>query len=79
MLLKEMCRVAKKSIIMDYPDKRSANILYNLFFDIKKKMEGNTRTYLLFSRQEITRELGKNNFGKPILKPEFFIPMVIHG
>ncbi len=77
-LIKEMCRVAGKAVIFDYPDKRSANILYDILFDLKKNMEGNTRTYTLFSRKEISHELLLNNFTSPRMKPEFFMPMVIH-
>ncbi|MCX5871550.1 MAG: class I SAM-dependent methyltransferase [Deltaproteobacteria bacterium] len=77
-LIQEMCRVARKAIILDYPDKRSANILYDLLFDLKKNMEGNTRTYTLFSRKELSDELQANHFDLPVLKPEFFVPMVIH-
>ncbi len=77
-LIKEMCRVAAKAVIFDYPDKRSANILYDMLFDLKKNMEGNTRTYTLFSRKEIMAELALNHFTAPAFKPEFFVPMVIH-
>ncbi len=77
-LLREMCRVAGKAVIFDYPDRRSANILYDLLFDLKKNMEGNTRTYTLFSRQEIIAELAANQCGQPVFKPEFFVPMVVH-
>ncbi len=77
-LIQEMCRVARKAIILDYPDKRSANILYDLLFDLKKNMEGNTRTYTLFSRRELSDELRANHFESPVFRPEFFVPMVIH-
>lgn len=77
-LIKEMCRVAGKAVVFDYPDRRSANILYDLLFDLKKNMEGNTRTYTLFSRNEIFTELVANDFTTPVLKPEFFVPMVVH-
>lgn len=77
-LLSEMCRVAGKAVILDYPDRRSANILYDILFDLKKKMEGNTRSFLLFSRHEITQEFIRNNFNKPVFRPEFFAPMVLH-
>lgn len=77
-LIEEMCRVAGKAVVFDYPDRRSANILYDLLFNLKKNMEGNTRTYTLFSRKEISSELAANNFDIPVLRPEFFVPMVIH-
>ena len=77
-LVKEMCRVAGKAVIFDYPDKRSANILYDFLFDLKKNIEGNTRTYTLFSRKEIHDTLAKNNFDVQQFRPEFFVPMVVH-
>lgn len=77
-LIKEMCRVAGKAVIFDYPDKRSTNIFYDLLFDLKKNMEGNTRTYTLFTRKEIIAELAANNCTPPVLRPEFFMPMVVH-
>lgn len=77
-LIKEMCRVASRAVIFDYPDKRSANILYDILFDLKKNMEGNTRSYTLFSRKEIAAELALNHFAAPVFRPEFFVPMVIH-
>ncbi len=77
-LIKEMCRVASKAVIFDYPDKRSVNIFYDILFDIKKNMEGNTRTYTLFTRKQIERELKRNNFYNSRRRPEFFFPMVVH-
>ena len=77
-LIAEMCRVADRAVIFDYPDRRSTNILYEQFFAMKKRMEGNTRTFTLFSRAEIGAELAKHGFALPIFQPEFFLPMVIH-
>lgn len=77
-LLAELCRVAEGSVILDYPDRRSANIFYEQFFAMKKKMEGNTRPFTLFSRGEIQGELAKSGFGQPVFKPEFLLPMVVH-
>lgn len=77
-LLAEMCRVADKCIILDYPDIRSTNILYEQLFAMKKKMEGNTRTFTLFSRKQIRTEIASHNFGRIDFRPEFFLPMVVH-
>lgn len=77
-LIQEMCRVSRKAVIFDYPDKRSTNILYNLLFKLKKNMEGNTRTYTLFTRKEIRHELAVNGFSHSAFSPEFFLPMVVH-
>jgi len=77
-LIKEMCRVAKEVVIVDYPDIRSFNILYKMLFKVKKIFEGNTRTFRTFSRNEIIGEFHRSGFTQPILKPEFFLPMVLH-
>ena len=77
-LIAELCRVADKAVIFDYPDRRSTNILYEQFFGMKKKMEGNTRPFTLFSRSQITAELQRNGYCRPVFKPEFLLPMVIH-
>ena len=77
-LLGEMCRVARKAVIFDYPDRRSSNSLYTMFFSFKKRYEKNTRSFNLFSRSEIAAELEANNFGSPTFNPQFFLPMVVH-
>ena len=76
--IKELCRVAKFAVIIDYPDTKSFNIFYKFLFKVKKKYEGNTRTYRTFTRKELIEEFNKYGFAKPCLKPEFFLPMVIH-
>lgn len=77
-LIREMCRVSKRAVILDYPDKRSSNLLYDAFFSFKKKLEGNTRTFFLFTRRDVACELEENNFDPKVFKPEFFLPMVVH-
>ncbi len=77
-LIAEMCRVADHSVILDYADRRSFNILYFLLFKIKKAMEGNTRPYTIFNRAQLRTEFIKNHFQPPAFKPEFFWPMVLH-
>ena len=77
-LVSEMCRVSKKAVIVDYPDKRSFNFISDQLFKVKKSIEGNTRPFRCFSRAEILSEFAKNGFITPLYRPEFFIPMVLH-
>lgn len=77
-IIAELCRVADKCVIVDYPDRRSTNILYELLFTMKKKMEGNTRPFTLFSRSDIAAAMAINGFAPPLFKPEFLLPMVVH-
>ncbi len=76
--IKEMCRVAKKIVIIDYPDLRSFNIFYKYLFKTKKSFEKNTRTFRSFYRKELIDVFEKNNCGNPVFRPQFFLPMVVH-
>jgi 2-polyprenyl-3-methyl-5-hydroxy-6-metoxy-1,4-benzoquinol methylase len=77
-LLAELARVAGKAVVIDYPDLRSTNIMNSLFFRLKKKLEGNTRTFGLFNRKQIISALSSNGMVNPQLRAEFFLPMVLH-
>jgi SAM-dependent methyltransferase len=74
----ELCRVADRAVIVDYPDSRSFNRLYDVLFSWKKAMEGNTRAYRIFKPGEIAAEAARHGFGKPVERRQFFLPMVVH-
>jgi SAM-dependent methyltransferase len=74
----ELCRVADRAVIVDYPDSRSFNRLYDMLFSWKKAVEGNTRTYHIFEPGEIAAEAARHGFGKPVERRQFFLPMVVH-
>ncbi|MCB0747604.1 MAG: methyltransferase domain-containing protein, partial [Ignavibacteriae bacterium] len=77
-LIKEMCRVSRSVIIIDYPDIRSFNIMYKIMFNFKKQFEKNTRTFRSFSRSELKIEFKKFGFNKFEFHPQYFLPMVAH-
>jgi len=77
-LLAELCRVAKEMVIIDYPDIRSFNLFYHLLFHLKKKMEGNTRTYRMFKRKQIAAAFAMHGLDQISFQPQFFWPMVLH-
>ncbi len=76
--IEEMCRVARKVVIIDYPDLRSFNIFYKYLFKTKKSFEKNTRTFRSFHRKELLEVFAENNCGNAVFKPQFFLPMVVH-
>ena len=76
--LAEMCRVAGRAVIVDYPDNRSFNRLYGPLFAWKKAVEGNTRTFRRFSPGEVIGECARHGFGRPVMRRQFFLPMVVH-
>lgn len=77
-LIAEMCRVARRAVVFDYPDSRSFNSLYGFLFRWKKALEGNTRTFLIFRTDEVRAELDRHGFGRPVVRRQFFVPMVVH-
>jgi ubiquinone/menaquinone biosynthesis C-methylase UbiE len=74
-LVKEMCRVAQKSVIVDYPVESK---LSSLLFSAKKKLEGNTRTWQSFKHAAVQAEFEKNGFKLNRRTGQFFLPMVLH-
>lgn len=77
-LLRELCRVSRKSVIIDYPPLLSWNFLTPLLFQLKKKLEGNTRTYTLFKHQEVEGIFKEKGFQQIQRRGQFFLPMVVH-
>ena len=77
-VIKELCRVSKNTVIVDYPPRSSFNCLYPLLFNLKAAAEGNTRTYLRFGEKEILDCFEKANFRPSKKQREFFFPMVMH-
>lgn len=77
-LLAELARVAGRAVIVDFSDTRSFNALYGPLFPWKKRMEGNTRTFLTFRPGEVRAELARHGFGRPVEARQLFVPMVVH-
>lgn len=77
-LVAELCRVADRAVMVEYPDVRSWNVLYTLLFPWKKRIEGNTRTFFCFKPREVAAELARQGFGRAVTRRQFFIPMVVH-
>jgi hypothetical protein len=76
--LAEMCRVARRAVIVDYPDTRSFNRLYASLFAWKKAFEGNTREFHCFRPGEVIAECARHGFGRPMVRRQLFVPMVVH-
>jgi 2-polyprenyl-3-methyl-5-hydroxy-6-metoxy-1,4-benzoquinol methylase len=77
-LVAELCRVTKRSIIIDYPTSQSLNAISSGLFGFKKKLEGNTRTWMLFRHSDIEDAFQQHGFRCKQLKKQFFLPMVLH-
>jgi SAM-dependent methyltransferase len=77
-LIGELCRVASRSVLLDYPSVRSINIVAERFFEIKKGIELNTRPFLTFSPRQIQAAFADNGFVVHAEQPQFLLPMVLH-
>jgi ubiquinone/menaquinone biosynthesis C-methylase UbiE len=77
-LLAEMSRVARRAVVIDYPNKAGLNALTPLLFGLKKSLEGNTRTYASFARAELAREFSRHGLHVEREVKQFFLPMVVH-
>lgn len=77
-LVAELARVADRAVIVDFSDTRSFNALYGPLFSWKKRIEGNTRTFITFRPGEVKAELARHGFGRPVEVRQFFVPMVVH-
>ncbi|CAN5293078.1 hypothetical protein BH24PSE2_BH24PSE2_12670 [soil metagenome] len=77
-LLAELARVARRSVVVDYPSKWSLNALTPLLFVLKKRIEGNTRTYTSFTARDLERVLAEHGFRPAGISKQFFLPMFIH-
>ncbi len=77
-LIRELCRVARASVIVDYPTSEGLNAIAPALFGAKKKLEGNTREWRMFRHVEIVEEFAKHGFVPERRIPQFFLPMVLH-
>ena len=76
--IRGLCRVARHAVIVDYAEIRSINALTPALYGLKKKLEGNTRTYRMYHRRDLERMFASQGFGAPRTIAQFFWPMVLH-
>ena len=77
-LIGELCRVARRSVVLDYPSVRSANILSARLFDLKRGIELNTRKFMLFTPSQINTAFADHGFIVRKERPQFLLPMALH-
>ncbi|MGB5706583.1 MAG: class I SAM-dependent methyltransferase [Arenicellales bacterium] len=77
-LIQELTRVSRHLVLVDYPSKRSVNIVADLLFTIKRRIEKNTRRYGCFSDNEIDDVFIRNGFTRTNRRRQFFFPMAVY-
>lgn len=76
--LSELARVARQAVIVDYPAVKSVNYIAPYLFQLKKKLEGNTRPFTCFQESELLEVFKSLNFIRAEHYPQFFLPVVLH-
>jgi SAM-dependent methyltransferase len=77
-LVAVLSRLSRVAVVVDYPTRRSVNAAAELFFGLKKGVEGNTRPFTVFSDDEVERAFAAHGFRPTGRRPQFFFPMALH-
>ena len=77
-LAAELTRVSRRFVIVEYPLHEGLHRLAPLFFGMKKKVEGNTRTWTAFRHREVTAAFEDLGFREEAVIRQFFWPLVLH-
>ena len=77
-LVRELCRVARRAVIVDYPTGQSLNAIAPALFGAKQKYERNTRHWMLFRHRQIRDEFARHGYALTAQTKQFFLPMVLH-
>lgn len=78
-LLSELCRVARSTVVFDYPRTTGFNSMTPLLFTVKQRLEGGeTRHYRNFRNAELDEVLTACGFETRKREAQFLLPMVAH-
>ena len=77
-LVSELTRVARTAVVVDYPAGQGFNALAPALFGAKKKLEGNTRTWRMFTHAEVDEAFRQAGYRLTRREPQFFLPMALH-
>jgi 2-polyprenyl-3-methyl-5-hydroxy-6-metoxy-1,4-benzoquinol methylase len=77
-LASELSRLARTTVVVDYPTTRSVNAIAGWLFGLKKGVEGDTRPFTVFRDAEIEEAFGKEGFAATARRAQFLFPMALH-
>jgi 2-polyprenyl-3-methyl-5-hydroxy-6-metoxy-1,4-benzoquinol methylase len=77
-LVTELCRLASRGVLVDYPTRRSVNAAAGFLFGLKKGIEKDTRPYKVFGEGEVVGAFEANGFLVTGRRPQFLFPMAAH-
>jgi 2-polyprenyl-3-methyl-5-hydroxy-6-metoxy-1,4-benzoquinol methylase len=77
-LVAELCRVAARAVIVDYPTHRSVNAVSGAFFSLKRGVEKDTRPFTVFRDAEVAEVFAASGFRMTARRGQFVAPMALH-
>jgi SAM-dependent methyltransferase len=77
-LIAELCRVAARYVIVDYPTLMGVNALSLAAFPLKRAIERDTRVYRSFWPFQINRIFIRHGFRRCVVYKQFTAPMALH-
>jgi SAM-dependent methyltransferase len=77
-LVAELCRIARRGVVVDYPTRRSVNAVAEPLFGLKKGVEGDTRPFRVFDDGAVADAFSAAGFLVTARRPEFVLPMALH-
>jgi 2-polyprenyl-3-methyl-5-hydroxy-6-metoxy-1,4-benzoquinol methylase len=77
-LVGELCRLAARAVVVDYPTRRSVNAFAGAFFDAKKGVERDTRPFAVFADAAVEEAFAAHGFRVTARRPQFLLPMALH-
>ncbi|MFQ5745741.1 MAG: methyltransferase domain-containing protein [Gemmatimonadota bacterium] len=77
-LVSELCRVARRAVIVDYPSLRSVNLMAGLLYGLKSGVETNTRRFRVFRPASVRALFEGEGFAVVGSRGQFALPMALH-
>jgi 2-polyprenyl-3-methyl-5-hydroxy-6-metoxy-1,4-benzoquinol methylase len=77
-LVRELCRLAARAVVIDYPTRRSVNAAAEALFGLKRAVEKDTRPFTVFADADVRAALLASGFRVTARRPEFLFPMALH-
>ncbi len=77
-LVRELARLARSAVIVDYPTLSSVNLVSQALFGWKKRIEGNTRPFMVFRDRELLAAFAEHGFQATGRCAQFLLPMALH-
>jgi hypothetical protein len=74
----ELCRLARRAVLVDYPSLRSVNVFSDGLFGMKRSVEGNTRPFRVFRDGEMDAAFAASGFRPVARRRQFLFPMALH-